>query len=383
MGGFLQLPTEIVGIGLTQSDIELIERAHAVASYWHRGQRRKSGVPYIQHPTAVATGAARMGVGVPGVCAALLHDVISGSDCPATELRGEFGRQISDLVEGLTWWETPGTYSTTALLVDEPVHRLKLADRLHNMQTIAHLPRHKRLLRCQETLEFFVPLAERLELKGTSRQLRQLALGVAAQGRPAAPPPALIYERAIVAVDIEDSTSRTDSIKARLRQVLYELLERALESSGLGEEERDPFLDRGDGALTLVHPTHPAVQARLLTDTVPTLGRLLARHNAQHPGHRFRLRVVVHAGHVHYDHRGCFGEALDLAFRLLEAPQLKEALRSATAPLVLVLSEDIYRCVVEGDHAGSNEHPYAPRVTTKINGRTHRGWVTDLTPLLA
>ncbi|MFG2005483.1 HD domain-containing protein [Spirillospora sp. NPDC048911] len=159
MGGFLQLPTEIIGIGLAGPDIELIERAYAVAAYWHRDQRQKSGVPYIQHPAAVATIAARMSMGVTGVCAALLHDVISDTDCPAAELRREFGKQITGLVEGVTLWEATGSYSTTAELVDEPVQMLKLADRLHNMQTISYLPQDKRERRCQETLEFFVPLA--------------------------------------------------------------------------------------------------------------------------------------------------------------------------------------------------------------------------------
>ena len=375
MGGFLQLPAEVIGIGLTRSDIELIERAYAVAAYWHRDQRRRSGVPYIQHPAAVAAIAARMGIGVTGVCAALLHDVIEDTGCPAAELRREFGKEVTDLIEGVTWWEATGSYSATAPLVEVPVQKLKLADRLHNMQTIGYLPHIKRERKCQETLEVFVPLAARLNQTTISRQLRQLALDSTGQRRPAAAQPQVSYERAIVAVDIEDSTSRSDHVKARLRQALYDLLERALHVGGLTDEEYDPFLDRGDGALTLIHPVDHALQARLLTDTVPELGRLLARHNAQRSDHRFRLRVVVHAGQVHYDHRGCFGEALDLAFRLLEAPQLKQTLRLTNAPLVLVVSENLYRSVVRNDHTGIDERTFTPRVTTKINGRLHHGWV--------
>lgn len=374
MGGFLQLPTEIIGIGLAGPDIELIERAYAVAAYWHRDQRRRSGVPYIQHPAAVATTAARMGMGVPCICAALLHDVIEDTGCPAAELRREFGKQVTGLVESVTRWETTGSYS-----VDEPVHKLKLADRLHNMQTIGYLPQNKREQRCQETLEFFVPLAARLNLTKISRQLHQLALDPSGQPRPVAEPP-LSYQRAILAVDIENSTSRPDHVKARLRQALYDLLECALHAGGLTDQHHDPFLDRGDGALTLIHSVDRALQARLLTDAVPELGRLLATHNTQRPDHRFRLRVVVHAGQVGYDHRGCFGEAVDLAFRLLEAPQLKRALRLTTAPLVLVVSEDIYRSVVRNDHTGIDEQTFTPRVSTKINGRPHRGWVNELDP---
>jgi hypothetical protein len=265
-------------------------------------------------------------------------------------------------------------------MVDERVLRLKLADRLHNMQTLRWLPRVKQERRCRETLEFFVPLAARLDLHTIGKQLRELALGITDPSRPGAakprqPEPA--YHRSILAVDIENSTCRPDQIKGRLRQAMYTILERALGAGDLTDAHHDPFLDRGDGVLTLIRPVEQAPKPRLLDTVVPELARLLADHNTHHPDHRFRLRVVVHAGEVHYDRRGCFGEALDIAFRLLDAPELKQALRRTPASLVLIVSEDIYRSVVRHGHR-IDERTFAPLVTTQIDGRRHRGWVTDL-----
>jgi hypothetical protein len=377
MGGFLQLPTEIVGLGIAEPDIELIERAYAVAAYWHRDQRRYSGVPYIQHPAAVATITARMGMGVPGVCAALLHDVIEDTDCPPAELRREFGKQIADLVEGVTRWKASDSY-TTVDAVDEPVLKLRLADRLHNMQTLHWVPRARQERVCRQTLDFFVPLAARLGMDTVGRQLRELAVGTSdpswpVTGQPRQPE--LAHHRVILAVDIENSTHRPDQIKVRLRQAMYTILERALGAGGLTAEHYDPFLDRGDGVLTLIHPVEQAPKSRLLDTVVPEIGRLLADHNARHQDHRFRLRVVVHAGEIHYDRRGCFGEALDIAFRLLDAPVLKQELRRTPAPLVLIVSEDIYRSVVRQGYHHIDERTFAPLVSAQIGGWRHRGWV--------
>jgi hypothetical protein len=383
MGGFLQLPPKIIGLGIAEPDIELIERAYTVAAYWHRDQRRYSGEPYIRHPAAVATIAAGMGMGVSGVCAALLHDVLEDTDCPPAELRREFGKQIADLVEGITRWTAAGSYATSVNVVDGPVIKLKLADRLHNMQTLRWVPRVKQERVCRETLDFFVPLAAGLDMHTVGEQLRELAVGISdpsrlVTGKPYQPEVA--HHRSILAVDVESSTQRPDQIKARLRQAMYTILERALGAGGLTDEHHDPFLDRGDGILTLIHPVEQAPKSRILDTVVPELSRLLADHNAHHPTHRFRLRVVVHAGEVRYDRRGCFGEALDIAFRLLDAPELKQALRRTPGPLVLIVSEDIYRSVVRHGYDRIDSRTFVPLVSTQIDGWRQRGWVTDLNP---
>ena len=181
--------------------------------------------------------------------------------------------------------------------------------------------------------------------------------------------------RTIVAVDIEASTTRNNSTKAVLRNAMYDLVEEALHAGGISRRHRDRFIDRGDGILILVHPADRAPKAVLLNPIIPTLNRLLATHNVHHPNHQFRLRAVVHAGEVHYDRRGCFGEALDVAFRLLDAPEVKAKLCGTIAPLVLVVSDDIFQTVVRQGYDGVNDHTFEPLVHLQIADRNHSGWV--------
>src|SRR5580704_6532785 len=138
--------------------------------------------------------------------------------------------------------------------------------------------------------------------------------------------------RLIFAVDIEGSTERNNVAKGQLRRILYELLGRALEAAGIAARHLEPYTDRGDSVLVL------------------TLTALLAEYNASatRPELRMRLRAVVHAGEVHEDNQGFYGDDLDSAFRLLEAPRLKKALKEATAaPLVLIVSEEIFHGIVQ------------------------------------
>ena len=187
--------------------------------------------------------------------------------------------------------------------------------------------------------------------------------------------PDLPCHRAIVALDVEGSTARTNPAKAKLRQTMYDLLEEALCSSGITEEHRDPFVDCGDGILALIRPVDQAPKPLLLNQVVPALAGLLGAHAASFPEQRFRLRVVVHAGEVHYDRRGCFGEAIDISFRLLEAQTLKARLRQTDNSLILVVSDDIYRSVVRHGYCGIDAGAYEQSVQVDVGGRTYTGWV--------
>jgi class 3 adenylate cyclase len=186
---------------------------------------------------------------------------------------------------------------------------------------------------------------------------------------------AVPHHRAIVSVDIEGSTTRTNPAKAQLRQVMYDLFDAALEACGITEEHRDPLVDRGDGVLVLIHPVDQAPKTLLLTTLVPTLSLLLTEHNAQRPEDGLRLRAALHAGEVHYDRQGCFGEALDITFRLLDAPEVKSRLSQTEAPLVLVVSDDIYRTVVRHRYAGIDDRAFEQTVRVRVAGQQHRGWV--------
>jgi class 3 adenylate cyclase len=181
----------------------------------------------------------------------------------------------------------------------------------------------------------------------------------------ALPAAGLPRHRAIVALDIEGSTSRPDPVKAELRSKLYELFDAALRAAGIGPRHRDRFTDRGDGILSLIHPVDQAPKAILLTTAIPALSQLLTDYNASlprasRPQRNLRVRVVVHAGEVHYDANGCFGEALDIAFRLLDAAHVKKALLARPDPVILVISGDIHRAVVRhGYRAVPPETGYA------------------------
>jgi len=137
-----------------------------------------------------------------------------------------------------------------------------------------------------------------------------------------AQPSACPVYRSIVAVDLEGSTKRTNVVKGELRRVMYELLDRALTAAGIGPNHLEDLVDRGDGVLILVRPHDDVPKTVLLGRLMPVLTALLAGHNAQvtRPELELRLRAVVHAGEVHYDGRGFYGDDLDVAFRLLDAP---------------------------------------------------------------
>lgn len=171
MTTFPRRVTEIAG-QYPHTDARLIEHAYVFAAYWHRGQTRRSGDPYISHPIEVGATLARSGFDAPLVCAGLLHDVIEDTDCPVDLLRTEFGEEITALVQGLLAQEQSDSLETT----ERRVLILKLADRLHNMQTIRFVPRAVQERKSRETLEVLVPLADRLGLDTIRTQLEGLAL---------------------------------------------------------------------------------------------------------------------------------------------------------------------------------------------------------------
>ena len=190
----------------------------------------------------------------------------------------------------------------------------------------------------------------------------------------------LPHYRSIVALDIERSTSRPNPIKGELRNKTYELFDAALRTAGVDQRHHDRFIDRGDGILALIHPVDQVPKAILLNRAVPFLTRLLTEYNASLPRHsqlqrQLRIRVVMHAGEVHYDANGCFGEALDVAFRLLDAARVKKTLRELADPLILVISEDIYSSVVRHGYDGIDHQTFHPLVRVQVAGKRYPGWI--------
>jgi hypothetical protein len=206
-------------------------------------------------------------------------------------------------------------------------------------------------------------------MQGENMSTRLAAVASLDEQRPAGP----VY-RSIIVLDLEDSTMRTNPVKGELRRVMYDLLGRSLEAAAITGDRLEPLTDRGDGILVLIKPHDEVPKTVLLDRLIPLLATMLVEYNAQavHPALRMRLRVVMHAGEVHMDRRGCYGEAIDIAIRLLDAPRVKEALKQAAAPLVLVISDEIHSGIVCQGYVDANT--YFP-VAARVAGRRQRGWV--------
>ena len=171
-----------------RADTSLIERAYAVALVAHVGQTRKSGEPYINHPMSVATIVARQGLDDVTVAAALLHDAVEDTSVSLEDLERDFGSDVRLIVDGVTKLdrlhfdtrEEQQAASMRKMLValskDLRVLIIKLADRLHNMRTLAALPEHKQQRVAQETIDIYAPLANRLGMQEVKDQLQDLAL---------------------------------------------------------------------------------------------------------------------------------------------------------------------------------------------------------------
>jgi class 3 adenylate cyclase len=136
---------------------------------------------------------------------------------------------------------------------------------------------------------------------------------------PDARPPGGPVHRSIVAVDVEGSTKRANPVKGELRRIMYDLLDQALRAAGIGPRHLEQLADRGDGVLILIRPSDDVPKTVLFGRLIPALTTLLAEHNAAvtRPELQLRLRAVIHAGEVHEDGMGFYGDDIDVAFRLL------------------------------------------------------------------
>jgi GTP pyrophosphokinase len=170
-----------------KADTALLTRAYSVAAEAHEGQVRRSGDPYIVHPLAVATILAELGLDDITLAAALLHDAVEDTGLSLDDVSRDFGPQVAAMVDGVTKLdrvrfdskEAQQAASMRKMLVamakDIRVLLIKLADRLHNMRTIAALPREKQERIAQETIDVYAPLAHRLGIAGIKWQLEDLA----------------------------------------------------------------------------------------------------------------------------------------------------------------------------------------------------------------
>ena len=169
------------------ADLGLIQKAYVYAASAHAGQVRLSGEPYLSHPLAVAYTLAELGFDEATVCAGLLHDTVEDTKSTLEEIDEHFGEDVADIVDGVTKISLMSFDSKEeaqaenirkmilAMSHDIRVLMVKLADRLHNMRTLAFQEPYKQKRIAQETMDIYVPLANRLGLYLLKQQLEDIS----------------------------------------------------------------------------------------------------------------------------------------------------------------------------------------------------------------
>jgi len=169
------------------TDIETLRRAYVFSALAHQGQVRQSGQPYLVHPLEVAYLLADLKLDPAAIIAGLLHDVVEDTLTTVGKIEELFGREVAHLVEGVTKISAIPFSSSEerqaenfrkillAMVDDIRVVLVKLADRLHNMRTLAALPEERRVRTAQETLDIYAPIANRLGMSRIKNELEDLA----------------------------------------------------------------------------------------------------------------------------------------------------------------------------------------------------------------
>src|ERR687884_2310698 len=169
------------------ADTELLRRAYVFSAFEHKGQLRHSGEPYLVHPLEVADLLADMRLDVVAVSAGLLHDVVEDTLTTPERIAELFGPEVAHVVEGVTKiGAIPFSSSEErqaenfrkmllAMVDDIRAILVKLADRLHHMRTLHHLPEERRVKIAQETRDIYAPIAHRLGMSKIKNELEELA----------------------------------------------------------------------------------------------------------------------------------------------------------------------------------------------------------------
>src|SRR5947208_1998642 len=169
------------------ADVELLRRAYVFSAFEHRGQVRHSGEPYLIHPLAVADFLADMKLDAVAIAAGLLHDVVEDTLTTIERIEELFGSEVAHVVEGVTKISAIPFQSSEerqaenfrkmllAMVDDIRVIVVKLADRLHNMRTLNHLPEDRRIKIAQETRDIYAPIANRLGMSKVKNELEELS----------------------------------------------------------------------------------------------------------------------------------------------------------------------------------------------------------------
>ncbi|MFM8602231.1 MAG: RelA/SpoT family protein [Actinomycetota bacterium] len=213
--------------------VALVNRAYETARRAHQNQMRSSGEAYINHPIAVARIVADIGLDEVSLAAALLHDAVEDTEITLADVQRDFGDEVAEIVDGVTKLERLQFDSReeqqaatmrkmlVAIARDIRVLVIKLADRLHNMRTLAGMPIEKQQRVAQETLDIYAPLAHRLGMQDMKQQLEDLAFSA-------------LYPKRFAELDHLVS-SRTPERDVYLAKAIAEVQGRLAEANIVGE----------------------------------------------------------------------------------------------------------------------------------------------------
>ncbi len=244
----------------SEAELGLIRRAYVYSAKVHSGQRRNSGEPYLSHPLQVSGILADLKLDVPSVTTGLLHDTVEDTLATLDEIEELFGKEIAFLVDGVTKISQLPFISKVeeqaesfrklilATAKDMRVVLIKLADRLHNMRTLAYLPEERQRRIANETLEIYAPLAHRLGIHWIRTELEDLSF------RFMFPEKYEILSRLIAKREKEEE-GYIEEVKKILRQKLREVCVTGMES---------PWLST---AITIHQCRSPSTQGTALLNT--------------------------------------------------------------------------------------------------------------------
>ncbi|GAB6189343.1 bifunctional (p)ppGpp synthetase/guanosine-3',5'-bis(diphosphate) 3'-pyrophosphohydrolase [Marinitoga arctica] len=191
---YLKNIEELLERKLIDSEINLLRKAYFLAKEAHDGQMRASGEPFFEHPKAVSKILAELKMDIESIVSALLHDVVEDCDVPIEKITKEFGPEISRIVDGVTKisnlklneklnkvdmksLEKIETIRKMLLAMSNDIRVIivKLSDRLHNMRTLQYVPHKKQIIKSQETLKIYAPIAHRLGIHKIKAELEDLS----------------------------------------------------------------------------------------------------------------------------------------------------------------------------------------------------------------
>ena len=262
------------------SEEQLLELEHAidVATAAHQGQRRKSGEPYIIHPLAVATILVEWDMDIDTVIAGVLHDTVEDTSMTLEQIESFFGRDVAFLVDGVTKVgqarsgmrdlssylpQTKDNLSKLLIAVGRDVRVLiiKIADRLHNMRTLEHMPRDKQKKIARETMEVFAPLADRLNMGRVRVQLEELSFRYLM-------PKDFARTKALLDSRLKKSQRKLARVQSEIERALREeKIEFQMDGRVKSVYSLFKKLDRYDGDIDQIHDL---IALRIITDDLDT-----------------------------------------------------------------------------------------------------------------